>query len=71
MPKYVTFFSYTGEAWARMVKRPDDGTDRIAHDDSLGDTRADFGSDDDALTWDPLPVGSSAVPRACCTRTTR
>ncbi len=24
MPKYVTFFSYTSEAWARMVERPDD-----------------------------------------------
>lgn len=24
MPKYVTFFSYTSDAWARMVQRPDD-----------------------------------------------
>ena len=24
MPKYVTFFSYTSDAWARMVERPDD-----------------------------------------------
>ena len=24
MPKYVTFFSYTSEAWARMVDHPDD-----------------------------------------------
>jgi uncharacterized protein with GYD domain len=24
MPKYVTFFTYTDEAWAQMVKDPDD-----------------------------------------------
>jgi uncharacterized protein with GYD domain len=24
MPKYVSFFSYTAEAWARMVKHPED-----------------------------------------------
>jgi uncharacterized protein with GYD domain len=24
MPKYVSFFSYTGEAWARMLERPED-----------------------------------------------
>ena len=29
MPKYVTFFSYTSEAWARMVKRPDDRTEAV------------------------------------------
>ena len=23
MPKYVSFFSYTGEAWRRMVERPE------------------------------------------------
>ena len=29
MPRYVTFFSYTSEAWARMVKRPDDRTEAV------------------------------------------
>ena len=24
MPRYVTFFTYTGEAWARMLERPED-----------------------------------------------
>jgi uncharacterized protein with GYD domain len=24
MPKYVTFFTYTSEAWGRMVEHPDD-----------------------------------------------
>jgi hypothetical protein len=23
MPKYVSFFSYTGEAWSRMVEAPE------------------------------------------------
>ena len=32
------------------IARRLDGTHRVAHDDSLGDTRADFGTDDDALT---------------------
>lgn len=31
MPRYVSFFSYTGEAWSRMVDRPENRAGAARH----------------------------------------
>ena len=49
MAKYVSFFTYTSDAWARMIQRPGDRTTTIRQvADSLGGS----------VDWGELPPGA-------------
>jgi uncharacterized protein with GYD domain len=67
MAKYVVFFTYTGDAWARMIKNPGDRTAAIRQlTDSLGGSLESaywmFGAHDGLLIADvPDSVRAAAL----------
>jgi|SRR5436190_4138851 uncharacterized protein with GYD domain len=70
MPKYASFFSYSSEAWARMINAPGDRAAAVRHVvDSVGGSLEAiywmFGADDGIVIFDvPNSISAAAVSLA-------
>lgn len=65
MPKYIGFFSYTGEAWARMIADPADRAEatRVAIEDAGGAMESFYwmhGRDDGFVVYE-VPSAAAAT----------